>query len=352
MKSLASIAATGAFTPLGLNSLQTAFSHRAAANAITEAPLCNQDGEPITMSYIQTLDERLLGQDRLLALAMPAVFEILDGLGEISNALKISLTLCLGEELSEKSERGIPISQEIAHALESRLRSSTAEITINAITRGPAGPGIALPDICQTLSKGQIDAALVLGVHSDYHPHRIATLEREGRLFSPKNPYAVLPGEASAAVLFMRPDTIRRFRLRELAELWAVTTGTEKTRHDNDEPAFLATATTAALRNLLAPLHAEGSRVGWFLSDLGFEPYRFHELQSAMTRLHPFFCEPQALENPAQRIGNLGAAALPLHIALASEAYCRGYAPHAFCTCIAGNDSGERAFLLLAQPHD
>lgn len=352
MKSLASIAAVGALTPIGLNSRQTAFSHRAAATAISESPLCNQDGEPISMGYVHTLDEALLGQDRILALAMPALLEILDDLADTSQALRLELSLCLDEDLAQKSDRGVQISQEIAQTIASRLRARGSDISVRPITRGPAGPGFALSDICQTLAKGEIDAALLLGVHSDYHPDRIALLERQGRLFSPKNPYAILPGEASAAVMLMRPDTIRRLRLRELCELWSIATGRSKTRPDNDESAFEATALTTALRNLLSPLNGEGKRVGWFLSDLGFESYRFHELQSAMTRLQRFFCEPQTLENPAQRMGYLGAAALPLHIALASEAYARGYAPHPFCTCIAGSDNGERALLLLSEPHD
>lgn len=352
MKSLASIAAVGALTPLGQNSLQTAFSHRAGATAVSEAPLRDQNGEAISMCWVQTLDEFLLGPDRLIALGMSALRELFDDLGDTSNALRMDVALCLGEELSIKSDRGVPLAQEIGETIARNLQTRAAEISVRPIAHGPAGPGFALPDICQNLARGAIDAAVLVGIHSDYHPDRIAALEEQGRLFSPANPYAVLPGEAAAAVLLTRPDIIRRLHLRELSELWSIATAHEKARPDNDEPAFVAQGLTQALRALLSPLHGEGCQSGYCLTDLGFETFRFFELQAATTRLSRFFCEPQAFEHPAQRMGNLGAAALPVHIALASEAYTRGYAPHPYCTCIAGSDGGDRAALLLSQPND
>ena len=84
------------------------------------------------------------------------------------------------------------------------------------------------------------------------------------------------------------------------------------------------------------------------LTDLSFETFRHLELQAAFTRTQRHFCEPQQVDSPAQRMGNLGAAAMPLHVALAVEAFRRGYAPHPFAVSLAGSDGGERAALLMS----
>ena len=57
-----------------------------------------------------------------------------------------------------------------------------------------------------------------------------------------------------------------------------------------------------------------------------------------------------SLEEPAQRLGHLGAAAMPLHLALASEAYPRGFAPHSLALSIGGSDGGERAVVVIGAP--
>jgi 3-oxoacyl-[acyl-carrier-protein] synthase-1 len=49
-------------------------------------------------------------------------------------------------------------------------------------------------------------------------------------------------------------------------------------------------------------------------------------------------------------MGHLGAAAMPLHVILAAEAFRRGFAPHPYAVSIAGSDGGERAALLLSAP--
>ena len=74
------------------------------------------------------------------------------------------------------------------------------------------------------------------------------------------------------------------------------------------------------------------------------------ELFTAITRVHRRFCEPMSVDSPSQRIGRTGAASLPLFLALATEAYRRGYAPTPFGLLFAGSDGGERAALVVSSP--
>lgn len=350
MKPLASIVAVGAVTSVGLHAVDTALSHRAAAAGMREAPLLDPEGEPITMCFLPTLDPLLTGPARALALAARAFEETADALGLAANALRAHLNVSLSESFGEAAPGGGTMAQRFAADLAGIAARLIPGITVDASTRGPASPGYVLPALCDALARGSIDAAIIGGAHTDYEPRRIAALGEAGRLFRPDNLDALIPGEAAAFFVLMRPDVARRLHLPERAELHAVATGHEKTRPDNDEPAFQATGLTTALRSALRPLTDRGERAGWLLTDLTFEVFRHFELQAATLRVQRALCEPQQVESPAQRMGHLGAAAMPLHVTLAAEAFRRGFAPHPHALSIAGSDGGERAALLLSAP--
>jgi len=103
------------------------------------------------------------------------------------------------------------------------------------------------------------------------------------------------------------------------------------------------------VRKAAAELVDEKLRVGWMLTDLTFEMWRVYEWQAMLVRTQHVWGEPQRMDAPAQRLGHLGAAAMPLHMVLASEAWRRGYAPHPLAFSLAGSDSGERAALLMSE---
>ncbi|MGK4005434.1 beta-ketoacyl synthase N-terminal-like domain-containing protein [Sorangium sp. So ce1036] len=350
MRPLAVLVAAGAVTPIGLRSIDSAFSHRAAAAAMREAPLVDAEGEPITMCFLPTLDPRLTGAPRAAQLAARALDEVLGKLGAAAQGMRVQVALCLDEHLGQRSPDGDVPAQRLADELGARVRARGPDVAVKVVTRGAAGPGFLLPELCEALGRGAIDAALLGGVHTDYDPARIAALDAAGRLFRPDSLDALIPGEGAAFVALMRPDVARRCLLAELGEIVGVATAHERARPDNDEPAFQAAGLTAALRAALGPLSERGLRAGWVLTDLTFESFRHFELQAASARTQRFFCEPQQVESPAQRMGHLGAAAMPLHLAIASEAFTRGFAPHSIAVSVAGSDGGERAALVVTAP--
>lgn len=350
MKTLASIVAVGAITPVGLHAADTALSHRAAAAAMREAPLVDRDGEPITMCFLPNLDPRLTGADRAFILGRRALEEALLALGPAASTLRARLAVCLDPSFSERGADGQPVAQAFAASLARGVSHLMPELALETSVRGAAGAAYLLPSLGEALAAGTIDAAILGGVHTDYDPRRIAALSAADRIFRPDNLDAFIPGESAAFVVLMRPDTARRLRLRSRAEIRAVATGYEKARPDNDESAFQAAGLTAVLRTLLGPLGAEGLRAGWILTDLTFEVFRHFEMQAASVRTQRFYCEPQAVESPAQRLGHLGAAAIPLHLVLAAEGFRRGYAPHSIAVSLAGSDAGERGAVLVSAP--
>lgn len=350
MKILATVVATGAVTPVGLRSIDTAFSHRAASPAMREAPLAGADGKPITMCFLPVLDPRLTGAARAAALAVRALDQAVIALGPAARSLRAHLSLAVDERLGRKVPGATTAAAWLVDGLTARARAGFGEVTGDVLARGAAAPGLALPALAKELASGALDVVLLGGVHTDYDPERIAELAAAGRLFSAENLDALIPGEAAAFVALMRPDLARRLKLTPRVDVCAVATAHEKARPDNDESAFVAAGLTAALGTALAPLAAEGGQAGWVLTDLTFETFRHFELQAAMTRSARHFCDPQQVESPAQRMGHLGAAAAPLHLVLAAEAHSRGFAPHRHAVSIAGSDTGERAVVLLGAP--
>jgi 3-oxoacyl-[acyl-carrier-protein] synthase I len=350
VKTLAAIVASGAVTSIGLRSIDTAFSHRAAAAGMRASPLLDPEGELVTLCVVPVLDPRLVGASRAAELGAMALAEVIEALGPAARGMRARLVIAADEHLARKGEDGNTPAALLAALLTERARPLFPGLTVEIIPRGAAAPGYALPALATVLAAGEIDLVILGGVHTDYDPARILELAEAGRLYTSARLDALLPGEAAAFVALMRPDLARRVGLPVRAEINAVATGHERARPDNDEPAFTAAGLTAALHALLGPLEGEGILAGWVLTDLTFETFRHFELQAAMTRAQRHFCEPQRVECPAQRLGFMGAAAIPLALALAAEAFPRGFAPHPIAVALAGSDGGERAALLLSAP--
>jgi 3-oxoacyl-[acyl-carrier-protein] synthase I len=239
----------------------------------------------------------------------------------------------------------------LSQSMASRVGQAFANVVgVDTIQRGPAGGVVGVSSALTDLESGQIDAVVLGGVHTDYDPARIQQLCHSKRLFSTENVDALIPGEQAAFVVLVRPALATQIAFAPMLSILEVASGFERARPDNDESAFTAAGmTTAALRQALRSLTEAGLRCGWLLTDLAFETFRHFELQAALTRLQSSLCEPQHLDCPGQRMGYLGAAAIPLEIMLAAEAHTRGYAPHRYAVCVAGSDTGERGVVLVAK---
>jgi 3-oxoacyl-[acyl-carrier-protein] synthase-1 len=327
----------GARTAVGLDARQTGFLLRAGFPAMAEAPLANAEGEAITMAFVPTLDGRLIGPERLVALARApfeeATLPIRDLIAEVHVAI---------DEGCEEGELA-------AHLLQAMVERAMPAASVRVEPRGEAAPGASVPAAIRALAAHRIDAAVIGGVHSDHDPRAIAALEASGRLFSRDNLDARIPGEAAAFFVLMRAADAARRDLAPLARVLGAGTGQERARPDNDEPAYEALGMTAAVHQATAPLARGGRTAGWILTDLTSEMRRLYEWQSVFVRAQKVLGRPYLIESPAQRIGYLGAAAMPLFVAMAATAWRYGYAPSPIALATAGNDGGDRAALLLEQ---
>ena len=332
-----SVVSVGAKTVVGLNARQTGFLLRAGFPAMAEAPLANAEGEAITMGFVPTLDGSLVGAERLAALARAPFEEAIAPIRALAAEVHIAV------------DEGCEDAALTIHLLEAMVKRSMPSASVRVEARGEAGPGALLSQATHALETRRSDIVVIGGVHSDYDPRAIAALEASGRLFSRDNLDARIPGEAAAFFVLMRAPDASRHRLTPLARVIGVGAGRERATPDNDDAAHEALGLTAAVRQATEPLAAVGSTAGWLMTDLTFEMRRQYEWQSVWVRSQKVLGKPYIIDSPAQRIGYLGAAALPLFVVMAATAWGHGYAPSPLALAVAGNDGGARAALVLSK---
>ncbi|MEZ4311716.1 MAG: beta-ketoacyl synthase N-terminal-like domain-containing protein [Polyangiaceae bacterium] len=339
-----SIVGVGARTAVGLNALQTGFLLRAGFPAMTESPLADAAGEPVTMAFVPTLDGRLTGAKRLLALARHPFIEAMEAV----RGMPAEVMIGIDEGLACEADARLGLA-----ALAEELLPG-AKVTVSA--RGETGLVAALPAAVRALELRQADAVILGGVHSDHDPGQIASLESRGHLFSRENLDSRIPGEAAAFVVLMRAVEASGKKVARLCDVRGHGLAREEVRgaasaqgETGEPPAMAATALSSAIRAATEGLRREGAAAGWLWTDLTTETRRIHEWGAAFVRAQDVLARPYFVDSPAQRIGYLGAAALPLFAATACVAWRHGYAVSETALGIAGTDSGERAALLLGR---
>jgi 3-oxoacyl-[acyl-carrier-protein] synthase-1 len=294
------------------------------------------------MAYDPTLDPYLVGEERAAALATAALAEVSRPFGGGLRSLRLSVVL----SLSETVPGARPSSTLLATLLRTPLREHLGEPSIH-VAQGGAGASVApFANALSSLERRDVDAVLFGGVHTDYEPTNIHALHEAGRLFTPKNIDALIPGESAAFVLVAHRDLATRLGLAPMARIHGTGLGQDESTAYDDASGYRAKGLSAAVRAATKDLPSE-MKVGWAICDHTFEARRIYEWQAMMTRTREAWCEPMATDAPAQRIGHLGGAALPLSLVLASEAFVRGYAAFPLCLCFAGSDGGARGSILV-----
>lgn len=351
MKTLAVVVGVGARTSVGLTARHTAFLLRCGVAGFHEAPILDIDDELVTIGSVPILDPLLVGADRVLLLAQAALDEALDALGERLAGRRVRVVLGLDEILGRKVGVTSTPADLLAVAIHQHtMKRGPAQVTVEAVARGEASPGLRLTAACEELARGEADIVLLGGAHSDYDPEIIQRLSSLGRIFGAGNINGVIPGESAAFLALTTAGFARTNELAPRACLHGVGQGFEKAGPDNDEPASEAVGITLAVEAAAADMEADKLRAGWMLTDMTAEVHRVSEWQAVFIRVQRFLGPPQWVDSHAHKLGRLGAAALPLHVAIASTAWRHGFGPHPLALSTVGSDSGERVATLWSDP--
>lgn len=342
--------AAGACTALAPTLVQSAFLARRGSLAVRESALLDPEGNPVSACGLPLLDPFLVGPARLFALTDFALGDLpSDFRGQIAS-LRLKFYPLLGREFEGRLPNGHRRGDLVGFELKSRGEAKFhGSLPTEVNTRDVTALAEVLPLISDELRRGVADVAIVVAAHSDLTPERLAQLYETQRLYSDDNDDGILPGEAAVVLAFSTPQTTRRANLKQLAQVVAVTRGHDPARPDNDASAFEAIGLTLAMRRVVQAAQLAPHQIGWLYSDLSFEQYRVHEYQAILARCQEILGPPQVHEFPSQRLGFLGCATVPLHLALAANAWEYGYAPADRCLSISGHDDGTRCSVLLTR---
>jgi 3-oxoacyl-[acyl-carrier-protein] synthase-1 len=347
--------ATGVRSPAGTNTLEVATMLRTGVPVIGGSPLEGDDPRVgMAMGLERTLPPTLFGPERAAALLRLALLELTQtcraaprGVEPRELSLRVALALPEiepGAGRSASAQR--PLVAELGRLAENQLGAADVRYSPPNGPGGGAGAATVLDDAITALERREVDAVVFGGCHTDYDPERVKVLQATGRLFSSENPNAPLAGEGAAVVLLGRADLEGKTGLERRAAVFAIGTARSSLTPWNDASVLADDALARCIEEVCQTLPEELG-VGFAISDVTTEIFRVRELYHAITRRAAQFVEPFAIDAPAQRIGALGAAALPLSLAIASDMFRRGYAPTPLGLLLAGNDEGERAAVLV-----
>jgi 3-oxoacyl-[acyl-carrier-protein] synthase-1 len=183
---------------------------------------------------------------------------------------------------------------------------------------------------------------MIAGVDSYLTTLTIAHYLAERRLLTPDNPNGFIPGEAAAAILCARHGA-GRLRLhglglaREPAHIY-----------NPDDLPLRGDGMTSAYRAALDETGIAMNRLGYRIADLIGEQYWFKQSALANLRLMRDRADFLDLWSPAESLGNIGAAAVPVMIGMAFAAAAKGYAAGNPVLVEASNDAGACGAAVLA----
>ena len=214
--------------------------------------------------------------------------------------------------------------------------------------RGHAGALLALQSAARALAAGAVSMCVVAGADSYMDLETLEWLEDTEQLHGAgrrNHAWGFVPGEGAGAIVLMLRSTAERLGIRPLGRVVGVGLGTEanliRTRS-----VCLGIGLTRAFREALAPL-ADGLRVTDTYCDMNGEPYRADEYGFAVLRTREHFVSPSAFVAPADCWGDVGAASVPLFLALAVVAFNKAYALGDVSLVWASSDTGERGAALV-----
>ena len=333
------ILAAGAVTAVGDDAVSTCAAMRARFNNHKETDLTDQDGEPVVAS-LAPVDPFLMGEDRSVEMAASAIKQLSSPL-DVEQLSGMPWLLCTPEttRLGRPADDRALLTR-IAERLGVKLHPASAEVP-----HGRTAALVALMAAQTLLKEGHYQQVLLVAVDSLIAPDGLAELEEKGLLLTPQNPSGLIPGEAAAAVLVSALD-------REIPSATPPQANARRLRMVFDSAAFTITDPEAipapsrpdavnrkpipidgqelAAAIAMACEHAD-CRVDDItvrLADCNGTEASFKE--SALAEARAFQSSDQPLPPmwlPAESLGEVGSAFVPLAMAWAWHAAIKGYLP-------------------------
>ncbi|WP_224244447.1 beta-ketoacyl synthase N-terminal-like domain-containing protein [Hyalangium gracile] len=354
------IVGAGAVNGLGFDAWQTWAFWRAEATAMAETPFRCGNGTRATMVTARTLPPRALGVERMTALALGALEQLVPTLeklrGNGARAMWLGLPERYGPDASpEHAAEYRRLEQHLKQWCDQKLGG----LEILPVPQGHASLACAAEAFSE-VAAGRVEVAIVGGVDTYYAPDVVDELLEQERLFDGKNLNSFIPGEGAAFLVLARPRTAQRQGVPTLAHVDAVATGQEPGAMFDEAPCT-GSGLAQAMRAATSGLSAAGRRLEWLLGDVTNESYRTQEFQLALPRavapggldsagrdFQPVAADNLQMEFLPMRFGDLGAATMPTAAIIASQSFVRGSPGGRPCLITGSSVGRDRGAMLLS----
>lgn len=330
MKKPLQIVSSGLVTSVGLSTGATTAAIRAGVSNAQVTRFMDWGGEWIAAHVVPI--EASNPRAKLIQMAVTAITECLVSVARESSA-DTALVLCLPE--SSRPSAGDRL-EESAIAELAAVGGTSFSADSSMIAAGRVGGLIGLHRARTLLYEGNAEAVLVAGVNSYINWPALSHFENRDRLLTSKNSDGFLPGEAAAAVMLTRPRPGTALRCEGLGF------ADESATIDADLP-LRADGLVEAIRAAARDADCRPQDFELRITALSGEQYYFKEAALAGSRLIRDPMSGAELWHPADCVGEVGAAAGPLAVALAAAACAKGYAAATRILCHISNDSAERS---------
>ncbi|MBN7821641.1 beta-ketoacyl synthase N-terminal-like domain-containing protein [Bowmanella yangjiangensis] len=330
------ITATGMVTGVGLDTYSSCAAIRAAIDNFQETRFMDEQGEWIQGCAVP-LEEQLQGA-RKLAMMLCKALEECAAQAQV-HLEEIPVIICL----SEPERPGIPenLGNKVFFLVQEFLGLPLHRDSA-VIKQGRAGGIYALKLARDILYQNKLNHVLVCGVDSLLNAHSIRYFETQDRLLTSHHSDGFIPGEAAAAILLSPPQCSQQNQLLCMGLGFAV------------EQATISAGLPVRADGLTQALNMAFEEAGSSMNDMDFrivdvagEQYWFKEAALALSRLLRVHKQGFPIWHPADCIGEVGAAIVPVCLAYLKVAFEKGFAAGSNIVHHASNDDGQRSVAIL-----
>jgi len=335
------ITGMGLVTPVGLRADAACAALRAGVSRLSSIEgftirVGEDEYEELGGARVPEVTRGLLGPARLKAMMAPAFAEALADAGLDAPRLGVFL----GTSGSSPAGRVLNYDTAMRDALLEAVPDGFTVDRAKLVQAGRASVLKSLRSAAQALEQDLVDAVVVGAVDSWVTPRALEWLRRHGRLPEYPRHTGTIPAEAAGFLVLERPEAAEARGARSYAHVTASSGRMEEARWGETMPALpLADAVRTVVGDLRAP-HAV------VVSDLDGDRYRAMEWVMAEAK-GALPCESQDHWNPADCIGDSGAAMGAVTLAWASMALHRGYAGVPQVLVWGASEEGPREAAML-----
>ena len=330
------ITRAGLVTSVGLTAPAACAAIRAGVTNHSTTRFVDSAGEWLLAAQVP-LETPWRGRERLVQMLRLAVQDCIgpDGPPEPK---PLPLLLCVSDR--QRPGRMDGIDELVSSELAARLGLKFHPEYSATMAHGKVGVTVALDRARALLYDCGVEHVLIGAVDSLLTGPTLSAFETQGRLLTARNSNGFVPGEAAGAVLVSRDSVPGALICLGLGF------AEERATIASDEP-LRGEGLAAAIKKGLADADCQMHDLDFRIADISGEQYYFKEAALALSRTLRRRKETFDLWHPADSIGETGAAAGAVALAVTLAAGRKAYADGPSVLFHASNDGGQRAAAVL-----